>query len=801
VSGRVRNPALVVALLVAFVADLPAADQRPMNFRRDVQPVLQRLCFGCHGARKHEADLRIDTLNPDLVKGPDAETWHDVLNRLNVGEMPPKKATPPTSRQRRLLVDWLTTELRRAEQVAGSTGGRIVLRRLTRYEYNNTMRDLLGIRMNFAANLPPEPPSRDGFRNNGAALGISPLQIEYYLQAARLALGKAIVSGPPPQVIKHHAIKSAKVRRVKGEVSNRLGPNTRFLVRLMEFPREGEVRVSIRAHAVVPPGAGYPRMRVTLGLRADVRAAEKTLAEVDVSDTKSRTFTFQGRVEEFPLPGHNPKFPGLQISIYNAYDDDMPGKKKKKKKKKKKQKNNEPPDPTLPLLVIESVDFEGPVFKSWPPQSHVRIIDPPSGPQDERQAARKILARFMTRAYRRPVAGDEIRSGLALFDKVRTTAASFEMAIRDVLSLVLVSPEFLYLVEPRMDSEKKKSLTDYELASRLSYFLWSSMPDERLFKLAAAGRLRDASVLQSEVRRMTADSKSWQFVENFTDQWLDLSGLDRIAVNPEFHPNFDNRLKQDMRGETQHFFAEILHEDLSCLNLIESDFTMLNRRLARHYGIDGPLGGKMQRVELPTNSHRGGLLTQGSFLLSNSNGGDSHPIKRAVWLLDRLLDDPPPPPPPDAPELNPEQPNLKGLSLKAQLEIHRKKEACNNCHRRIDPWGVAFENFDAIGKWRTVVAGSRKSKRKNQPVDSTATLPDGTRVNGVTELKKHLVNQENRRFARGLVKRLLTYSLGRSLEFSDHKTVDMLTKRFVEGDYRLGQLIESIVASDPFLSK
>ena len=794
---------LLAAMLVPLVLarDAQAADQRrPVVFARDVRPLMKRLCFRCHGAAKREAKLRLDTLNPDLVKGRDAETWHDVLNKLNLGEMPPRKSEQPSPAERRLLVGWLTGELRRASRAAASTGGRVVMRRLTRYEYNNTMRDLLGIDLDFAANLPPEPPSRDGFQNNGATLGISPLQVEYYLQAARRALSKAIVTGPRPEVVKQQATKSAKVRRVKGQVSNRLGPDSRFLFRLMKFPREGEVQVRVKAHAEVPQGAGFPRMRVTMGVRADVRAAEKTLAEIDVSGEKPRTFTFRGRIEEFPLPGHNPKYPGLQVSVYNAYEDDTPGK-KKRKKKKKKNNNNVPPDPTQPVLVIESVEFEGPVFDSWPPRQHARIFFDSPGQQDERGYARRILARFMTRAYRRPVEETEVTGTLALFDRVRTTATSFETAMRDVLAMVLVSPEFLYLVEPRDVEERQTTLTGYELASRLSYFLWSTMPDERLFELAAGGKLSDEAVLKAEVRRMIADPRSWQFVEHFTDQWLDLSGLDRVAVNPEYHPNFDERLKQDMRDETQHFFAEILYKDLSCLNLLESDFTMLNRRLARHYGITAPLSGDLQRVALEGDSHRGGLLTHGSFLLSNSNGGDSHPIKRAVWLLDRLLDDPPPPPPPDVPDLDPNQPDLAKLSLKQQLETHRQKEACNHCHRRIDPWGVAFENYDAIGKWRTVVPASRKNKRKKKPVDSVAALPDGSTVQGVAELKTYLVDRKSGQFARALVKRLLTYGLGRTLEFTDKKTVEALTRQFIEEEYRLSKLITAIVRSESFGTK
>lgn len=807
--GLVRGRALVLSV-ACFVAGLTAgpamsAEPKPVEFTRDIKPVLQRLCVGCHGPRKQAAKLRLDTLSPDIVKGTGAETWHDVLNKLNLGEMPPEKApAQPTASERRLLVRWLTAELRRAEEVARSTGGRVVMRRLTRYEYNNTLRDLLGVEFDFSGNLPPESVSRDGFQNNGSVLGISPIQVEYYLKAARLALGKAIVTGPRPEVIKHHAIKSAKVRRVKGEVSNRLGPSSRFLVRLEKFPREGEVVVRVRAHAVVPDKAGFPRMKVTLGVRADVRAPEETLAEIDVTNTEPKTFTFRGRIESFPLPGHNPKYPGLQVTVYNAYEDGKPIPKKKRMAKKNRKNLPVEPDPTQPLLVVESVDFEGPVFDTWPPRTHSQIFFQTSGKPDERTYASKILSRFMTRAYRRPVEESEVTTMLALFDTLRARSPSLEKAVGDLLAVVLISPEFLYLVEPRDDSAGRQPLGEFELASRMSYFLWSTMPDDRLFKLARDGKLSDPSIRQAEVRRMLADPRAWQFVEHFTDQWLDLPALDRVAVNPEFHPRFDDRLKRDMRSETQHFFAEILSKDLSAMNLVDSDFTMVNRRLAGHYGLPLPPGGDMQRVDLPEGSRRGGLLTQGSFLLSNSNGEDSHPIRRAVWLLDRLLDDPPPPPPPDVPDLETNKPNVAKLSLKQQLELHREKAACNNCHKRIDPWGVVFENFDAVGQWRTVVSGSKRRRRPTRPVDAVVELPDGTGVDGVDGrggIKNYLVTVQGEAFARALVKRLLTYSLGRSLEYSDRGAVDDLTRRFIKSEYRLKELIVAISGSQPFVSK
>ena len=275
-----------------------------------------------------------------------------------------------------------------------------------------------------------------------------------------------------------------------------------------------------------------------------------------------------------------------------------------------------------------------------------------------------MVERFATRAFRRPVAVSETELFLSYYNRIRSNFPTLEEAIRETLAMVLVSPEFLYLLEPGRQSEKRRPLSDFEMASRLSYFLWSSMPDDPLFELARQRGLRDRDALETQVRQMIADPRSDRFVENFVDQWLNLSGLDRIAVNPEYFPDFDARLKLDMRRETQRFFAEIVRRDLSALNLIDSDFAMLNRPLAKHYGISGPRGNEFERVALGPDDHRGGLLTQGSILLSNSTGEDSHPIRRAVWLLKNLLDSPPPPPPPDVPELAQDESGIAAVSLK-----------------------------------------------------------------------------------------------------------------------------------------
>jgi hypothetical protein len=629
-------------------------------------------------------------------------------------------------------------------------------------------------------------------------------------------LEKAIVTGQQPRVFTHHAEETVKPggRRKNVPVGNRMGPGGRFLARMDEFPREGEFLIRVRAAARVPDGLAYPRLSVAIGVRADVLAPMQTVGDTDVNapmDTPV-VYEFRGRIEDFPLPGKNPKFPGMMITLTHQGEAPPAPKQVKGKKNKKKDPAPPPEDPTKPLIVVESVDFEGPVFDAWPPSSHTQLLSLPTSSGDgstsgkEAAYAREVLQRFMRRAFRRPVDDAEVDQMMALFQTIRPRAASFEVAMRDVLAMVLISPDFLYLLErrhPNLDDVERQPLTHHQLASRLSYFLWSTMPDDQLARLAADDQLRDPSVLEEQVRRMIADDRSWNFVQRFTNQWLDLSGLDRVAVNPEFYPRFDDRLKTDMRLETQNFFAEILKKDLSALNLIDSEFAMLNGPLAKHYGIDGPNGTDFERVALTPEDHRGGLLTQASILLANSTGEDSHPIRRAVWLLERLLDDPPPPPPPDVPELKSDQPDFAALPLKKQLEINRTKTYCNSCHIGIDPWGVPLENYDAVGLWRTEVTkpAARKRRKVTTTVDATSTLPGGHEITGIDALKQHLLEHDRERFSRAIVTKVLAYGLGRSPEFSDTDTIDRLANQFAERDYRLSDLIVAIVQSEAFLNK
>ena len=369
--------------------------------------------------------------------------------------------------------------------------------------------------------------------------------------------------------------------------------------------------------------------------------------------------------------------------------------------------------------------------------------------------------------------------------------------MRETLAMVLIQPDFLFLLEPAGD--EKRTLDEFELASRLSYFIWSTMPDQRLMELASAGALREN--LTREVERMLADARAQRFVQQFTDQWLKLNMVDNVAVNRDRYPAFDDRLKQHMCAETHNLFAELLHKNRSATELLNSEFTMLNEPLAKHYGINGVVGRSFRRVLLSPDSHRGGLLSHASILLSNSTGADSHPVRRAVWIRDRLLNDPPAPPPPNVPSLEEADPRFHELSVREQLEIHRTVESCNQCHRSLDPWGLALENYDAVGKWRTEIPNATADGVHAQQVNATVVLPGGREVPGANGLRDYLVHERKREFARSLVSRLLTYALGRSLELTDESTVDQVLYQFAEDNYRLKGLVHKVVSSEPFQTK
>ena len=816
----------------AWAEDGPFVQQERKSlqrFRSDVQPLLARYCVACHGPSKQNAEIRFDQLDPNMGRGSDGETWHDALNELNQAAMPPESATQPTQSEHETLVAWMTDELKRATDIRRSTGGRVVMRRLTRYEYANTMRDLLGITENLGTALPPDPASPDGFRNNGLVLGMSALQLELYLATAREAVEKAIVIGDRPRMIRFES--SAKGKQASGVQQQFPSAG------LMAFPPPpltGPFRVQVTAIAESVQGVDPPELSVHVGYQNSPKNHHlKLLGKYPLRAGQPVTFELYGNMDNFPhadpnTPVNERRNPGLRIGFGNSYysqfpagmvPPDLPDTKPKPGKPSRKEqfakqveRATRPDERGKPRIRIQSVVFEAPWYASWPPDGHNRIIFPSSlRDSDERAYAQSVIEKFMRRAYRRPVAAREVDALLRVYDVYRPTVDSLESAMREVLPEVLVSPGFLYLLEPSSEPVRQK-LTDHELAARLSYLLWSSMPDDELAKAADDGLFTNSKFVEQTVRRLLKHERSWNFVAHFTDQWLKLDELNRIAINPERYPDFDSGLKEDMRLETQHFFAELLRQDLSIFNLLDSDFAVLNKPLANHYGITGPGTSTFERVALTRDNHRGGLLGQASILLRNSSGDDSHPILRGAWIKDRLLGEPPASPPPDVPELEKNDPDFAKLPIADRLTLHRQKESCNNCHREIDPWGLPLENFDAIGRWRsrrqvvttTTMKGGRIRPRPVPPqsaIDTRSWLSDGTELDGFESLKSHLMTHEKSRFARAFVRRLLAYALGRNLEIIDEETVEILVAEFRRADYQIDELLVAITRTDAFRTK
>lgn len=784
-------------------------------FQKDVEPLFTKYCVHCHGPEKQKGRVRLDGLSAEM----DTPLWRKAYSQLKEGEMPPEKEAQPLPRERELMAGWLGAALKKA----GAVRNGVIFRRLNRREYNNTLNALFGIELDIEEMLPPERVSADGFLNNGGELVMSPLHFEYYLKIARHYVDKAIVTGERPGRTGFQAGFTGNARLVgryldgragkpdaSSTVRKRLGDGTKYRprsvvlppairakgvqiearqgakpmleIRLKQFPDVGAFRIRVKASSLGKKNGHHPWLGVMFGNHLDDGIELEqigSLEEVTASSSRPGTFEFHGRMENLPLPFRQKNL-GLQgdlnqasICIKNAFEPDENG--------------------SGPLLEIHSVEFEAPFIEQWPPKSHRSIFINSRNRENEPAYAREIFTHFLRQAYRRPPEEREVKGMMALWKSERAAAGkeAFEKSIRDVLPAALVAPAFLYLVEPSAASESRK-LNNHELASRLSYFLWSAMPDAALNQLADRGKL-DEFVLPAQARRLLADARSRQFVENFTSQWLDLGALERVAVDRKQHPTYQPYLREAMRAETYGFFAEILHDDLSALNLIDSSFVYINPLLARHYGIQKVRGAQFRRVEVRPEDHRGGLLTQGSFLTGHSSGLDSHPIKRGNWLLSRLLNDPLPPPPPNVPELNRGNPAVAPLSVREQLKQHSDREDCRRCHEKMDPFGISLENYNAVGQWRDA-RGGRK-------VDSEATLSDGTRLDGVVGLKQFLLQKRRDQFARALVSKLLAYALGRSLTIDDEPIVRQLVEVFGKNGYRIKPLIEAIVVSEPFRTK
>jgi len=693
-----------------------------------------------------------------------------------------------------------------AEPKEGSLKSAVAMRRLNRIEYENTIRDLLGIQVDLKELLPPDS-SANGFDNNAEALHTSSFLMEKYLEAADTALNLAIANKPqPPLVQKRYRFHDERVVKVATEKVFRARDDS--LVMFSSSPWN-----AITSSQFYPPDRGRYRFRIAA--RGFQSGGKPVTFRVDAGPmlmgTKNHLVGYfdalpdQLTVIEFTdhLEARN-TFRVLPHGLATAQTVNKIGADVYEG----------------PGLAVEWIEIEGPLHDVWPPESHQRIFgdlpQEPAGIRDFRNRvevvsneplndARRILTNFTRRAFRRAVTNRDVEPLVMLFQhKLAGTngeeKGSFEHALRVALKAALVAPDFLFRREP------VGAVDDFVLASRLSYFLWSTMPDDELLKLAEAGRLTQKDELKRQVERLLASPKAVAFTENFVGQWLGLRDIDFTEPDRRLYPEFDDLLKSAMVQESQLFFNEILQHDLSITNFVASDFTMLNERLAQHYGIPGVEGHAFRKVKLPPESHRGGVLTMASVLKVTANGTNTSPVVRGAWVLDRVLGTPPEPPPPGVPAV---EPDIRGATtIREQLAKHRQIESCAACHVEIDPPGFALESFDVIGGWRNyyrsvgngkpvMIDGKRLPYLRGKDVDPNDVLSDGRRFQGIDELKQLLL-ADKEQIVRAFATRLLTYALGRTPEPSLRAQLDLLVKDAKATDYGLRSLIHALVTNTGF---
>lgn len=804
------------------------------DFHTSIRPALEQSCLECHGPKKQKGKFRIDNLDPNLINGGDKDWWLEVMEVLSNGEMPPDDSKINLSDENRsLTIGWLAAELQKASLMSRIEKGTSSFRRLTRYEYNYALEDLLGVSLRTDEVLPPETSSEDGFKNSSELLQMSPMQFQMYREIGLKALKRATVTGERPTPVfymvsmrKEFDKSAADPKKTPFDLSDNSYQKSRKSIHLYNshtgkgipfkeskltpksepdevpslekdgvflalpksnemkwnldrfLPDEGVMRVSIRAWRSSDNPDEYASLQLKLSAHTSNNANfSNVISERDIlvtgTEESPQWIHFEVYLEDIqrnPFRKLSTPFPRrdefLHIrNISNAFGSD-------------------------PLQVyIDRIEIRAPYYAQWPPHTHERIFFGNKDRQSERKYGAEVLSRFIRRAWGRPATDKEVERFLNLFDNYRPDFDNFEEAMQEVLATVLAHPEFLYLVLrlPEKGENNSVGISDRELARRLAAFLWSSIPDAQLQRKAEKGNLKQSDILEAEVKRMLKDVRSNRFVRHFVEQWLDLDGLQSVSHITDQH------LLKAMQEEPIAFFQEVLRSNSSIFDFIHSDYALVNERLASHYKIRDIRGSHFQKVSIEPELNRGGLLTGSAVLAMNSDGKDSNPLKRGVWMLESILGDPPPPPPPNVPEVDLADPEIQKMTLKERIADHRSNPACYSCHARIDPWGIAFENYDAFGSYRTKV--------NDKPVDASALLFNRQPLEGMHGLKRYLLKERQDQFARAMVRKMTTYALGRPLTFTDHAGIEDLTLMFRKKGDRLADLIYLITKSTIFHSK
>ena len=768
---RPRCVQFVVGVLAAGLASGVAtgqvtSDELDRRFRDEIRPILTASCVACHGEGEAWAGLRFDTVTTLDEALAFRHDFAIARERVALMEMPPAGQPQPTEAERAALLAWLDDLVGfRADEPATVTDpGWFTVRRLNTDEYRYTMRDLLGIdpaEHDLGVGLPADDLGY-GFDTIGDVLTTSTLHVEAYLEAAEraleLSLGPVVEVSDSPRRLELTVGGGGRVTREGGVHLFSNGA----AVADVQVPYTGEYEIAVRARGT-RGGDELPRL--------SIRVDGETLLDADVASTA------EGAAQIVRIGA---LLEGGSRSIEADFTNDF-------YIKGEADRN----------LLIEAVTLTGPVAVAptarpeW--YGRVMIAEPGLGAAGERESARTILGAFADRAYRRPVSGDELEALIGVYDRSRFDGDGYERAVRTALTACLVSPHFLYRAPANPwpnDPSRVYRLSDHELASRLSYFLWSSQPDGELRRLADLGLLSDDRVLSAQVSRMLTDEKAWAFVDRFAGQWLLLRQLEMVEIDRERFPAYDDALREAMIAEATHAFADLVRRNGSVTELVDAGEVFINDRLAAHYGIDGVRGSTIRRVRLGNETPRGGMLTSAAVLTLTSNPVRTSPVKRGLFVLDQVLGTPPPPPPPDIAPLEQAQAAVgPGATLREQLAAHVADPSCAACHVQMDPIGLALENFDAIGRWRDEAYGL--------PIDASGTLPSGESFDGPRELKRVLMSREPQ-IRRNLAERLLIYAIGRGLEPFDRPTVDSVLRRADDSGGGIADLIRAVALSDAF---
>ncbi|QDU96609.1 DUF1592 domain-containing protein [Lignipirellula cremea] len=824
---------LVAAFLMAAAGAELAQAAAPDTFDAVVAPFLKTYCVRCHDGNVQEGDFRLDTLGGAFTSHADALSWSEVVFRMNTGEMPPRRQPQPKPDELAKVVEFISARLAEGEAARLAKRGPVAYYRLSREEYANTVQDLLGVHYDpLAPGALNEDPRWRGFDRIGAQLTLSPSHIERYLKAAEQVVGSAFPEQGEGAKLSEVDPTKGKERwleehGLEGPVRTLLWPNRRVGT---ERPGSGSIlidkpgayRLRLRLSGVRPAGGRAPHLTIwntqlrTHVYDADIVAPEEEPLTLEWTQSLSAgSYALWNNMPGFPggpngegniaaggLNNRNNVFTSsrevghLNPVGYKLFDD-------------KRQA-------IYPLLILDKVEWEGPLVSddvrqkrehawpsslavSLPPMVKGKPITPPPSPEPlNMQEATATLQRFASRAWRRPATDTELAPYVRVLESELAVGASSAAAYRAALVGILTSKSFFYIEEGSAD-EHREQVNDWELATRLSYLLWGSMPDEALFAAAADGKLRDHSVLRTQFARMLADEKIERFTDAFPQQWLQLHRVGAVAPDPQLYPDYDAWLERSMVLETKAYFRTMLDENRSLREFLVSDWTIANERLARHYGLPTPAAPGFQKVKLRPQDHRGGLLTQASILSLTSDGSRHRPVHRGVWVSEAIYGRTPPPPPPNVEPLVPTPLNEPKATIRQQVEAHATQAVCASCHRGIDPLGFAFDHYDAVGAWRTVerVDGG---KGENPPVNAAGVLPDGQAFAGPDEFKA-LLAADLDRFAEAFVGQLATFALRRAMTVDDAPRIQAIAKASKADDYRLRTVLENFVTSDLFLQR